>query len=57
MARWKISLRRKNVYKREHERGISLGGEGGKGDVGILSSERGEGVLGGGGVEARMMNI
>lgn len=24
MVRWKISLRRKKVYKREHERGISL---------------------------------
>lgn len=26
MVRWKISLRRKKVYKREHERGISLEG-------------------------------
>lgn len=39
----KLALRRKKVYKREHERGISLG-EGGEGDVGILSSERGGSV-------------
>lgn len=53
MVRWKISLRRKKVYKREHERGISLRR---RERWNFIERARRE-CLGGGGVEARMMNI